>query len=101
MYVCLNSPERSIQRVRERVAQGGHDVPDDDVRRRYGRSLRNLTAAVRLADQAVIYDNSEAEPRKVFEARHGVITWRGLSEPIWVMRACEQMARENPGPRKE
>jgi predicted ABC-type ATPase len=38
-YICLDNPERSIQRVRERVAQDGHDVPDVDVRRRYARSL--------------------------------------------------------------
>lgn len=43
-YICLDNPERSIQRVRERVAQGGHDVPDADVRRRYARSLANAGA---------------------------------------------------------
>ena len=42
VYVCLDNPERSIQRVRERVAQGGNDVPDADIRRRYNRSLLNL-----------------------------------------------------------
>jgi predicted ABC-type ATPase len=41
-YICLDNPERSIQRVRERVAEGGHDVPDADVRRRYTRSLTNV-----------------------------------------------------------
>jgi predicted ABC-type ATPase len=42
-YICLDNPERSIQRVRERVAQGGPDVPDADVRRRYTRSLKNAS----------------------------------------------------------
>lgn len=40
VYVCLESPERCIWRVRERVAEGGHDVPDEDVRRRYSRAWR-------------------------------------------------------------
>jgi hypothetical protein len=69
VYICLDTPERSIQRVRERVAQGGHDVPDTDVRRRYIRSLLNLPAALSLAHQAMVYDNSEAEPRKVLETQ--------------------------------
>lgn len=46
VYICLDDPERRVQRVRERVAQGGHDVPDGDIRRRYWRSLANLPAAL-------------------------------------------------------
>jgi hypothetical protein len=46
VYICLDNPEQSIQRVHERVAQGGHNVPDDDVRRRYTRSLSNLRQVV-------------------------------------------------------
>lgn len=42
VYICVDNPERSIQRVHERVAQGGHDFPDEDARRRYTRSLLNL-----------------------------------------------------------
>ena len=96
IYVCLDNPERSIQRVRERVAQGGHDVPDADVRRRYSRSLLNLPAALRMVDQAVVYENSEAEPRKALETRAGVITWRGMNEPAWVTRACEGLTSQGP-----
>jgi predicted ABC-type ATPase len=64
-YICLDNPERSIQRVRERVAQGGHDVPDSDVRRRYGRSLPNASQALRIMHQGLVFDNSGAEPRSM------------------------------------
>ena len=57
VYVCLNEPERNIRRVLERVARGGHAVPEDDVRRRYGRSLRNLPAALQIADEATVYSD--------------------------------------------
>jgi predicted ABC-type ATPase len=70
-YICLDNPERSIQRVRERVAQGGHDVPDSDVRRRYGRSLANASKVLRIVHQGLVFDNSGAEPRPVFEIRKG------------------------------
>jgi predicted ABC-type ATPase len=45
VYICLDTTERNIRRVRERVERGGHDVPEKDVRRRYERSLLNLPAA--------------------------------------------------------
>src|ERR1700678_3839745 len=70
-YICLDNPERSIQRVRERVAQGGHDVPDADVRRRYTRSLKNASHVLQLVHQGLVFDNSGAEPRPVFEMRGG------------------------------
>jgi predicted ABC-type ATPase len=38
----VDSPEVCIGRIRGRVARGGHFVPDDDVRRRFGRSLWNF-----------------------------------------------------------
>jgi predicted ABC-type ATPase len=70
-YICLDNPERSIQRVRERVAQGGHDVPDADVRRRYTRSLGNAVQVLQLVHQGLVFDNSGAEPRPIFEMRGG------------------------------
>lgn len=97
VYVCLDNPERSIQRVRQRVAQGGHDVPDADIRRRYNRSLLNLPAALLLVHQAIVFDNSEAEPRKVLETRFGTVVWRTNDEPAWVRRALETISSRRPG----
>lgn len=94
VYVCLNEPERHIRRVRERVARGGHAVSEDDVRRRYGRSLRNLPAALRIADEARVYDNSSANPQRVFETRRGIVTWRGSVLPQWAKTACELLRPE-------
>jgi predicted ABC-type ATPase len=55
------------------VAQGGHDVPDADVRRRYARSLSNARQLLPIVHQALVFDNSGAEPRPVFEMRKGQI----------------------------
>jgi predicted ABC-type ATPase len=86
VYICIGNPEKNIQRVRARFAQGGHDVPDDDIRRRYKRSLGNLPAALRLASEAWLYDNAGDEPRVVLETREGVVVWRAEIEPEWVRR---------------
>ena len=83
VYVCLDSPDRNIQRVSERAAAGGHDVPDPDIRRRYERSLRNFPEALRLADHAAVFDNSENRPKKLMEMAAGAIVWLAPDLPGW------------------
>ena len=92
-YVCVDNPERSIQRVRERVSQGGHDVPDCDVRRRYLRSLGNAGPVLRLVHQGLVFDNSDVEPRPVFEMREGEVYNLADEIPPWAAVLLEQYAR--------
>jgi predicted ABC-type ATPase len=89
-YICLDNPERSIQRVRERVAQGGHDVPDADVRRRYTRSLTNARHVLQLVHQGLVFDNSGAEPRLVFEMRGGRVLSLTDQIPEWAAALLER-----------
>lgn len=59
IYLWLRSPELAIERVRERVRLGGHNVPEEIIHRRYLKGLRNLFALYQpLADTWAIYDNS-------------------------------------------
>lgn len=73
IYVVLDSPERSIERIKLRVAKGGHQVADDDVRKRYKRSLEQFRWFLDRGDRAWIYDNSGATPKLVGEKVDGVI----------------------------
>jgi len=57
-YVILDSPERSIERVRWRIAKGGHAVPEHKIVERYARSLDQLPWFLEQADQASVFDNS-------------------------------------------
>jgi predicted ABC-type ATPase len=62
-YVALASPELAIARVAERVRQGGHNVPQDVIRRRFEASRRNFEIIYRsLVDAWSVYDNSGEEP---------------------------------------
>ena len=58
VYIGTENVEINLSRIAQRVLRGGHNVPETDVRRRYGRSLQNLPVAVRLADHALLFDNS-------------------------------------------
>ena len=60
-YICLRSPEIALDRIRNRVALGGHDVPQPDVVRRFGRSLARLPAAIERSDETRLYDNSDPD----------------------------------------
>jgi predicted ABC-type ATPase len=60
-YLKIDSPQIALKRIAARVKQGGHDVPRDDVLRRFGRSWTNFTRIYRpLADVWSVYDNSGA-----------------------------------------
>jgi predicted ABC-type ATPase len=72
-YVALDTVERNIERVKFRVALGGHNIPEDAIRRRHKGSLDNLPKALALADEAVIVDNTEKVPRVVFEIGEGSV----------------------------
>ena len=56
-YLPLPSPEMAIERVRQRVAMGGHHVPDDIIRRRYYASWHNFENIYQyLVDNWEIWD---------------------------------------------
>jgi predicted ABC-type ATPase len=47
-----------IGRVQERVSNGGHNIPEDVIERRYSRGVTNLTEFVKVSDKWIICDNS-------------------------------------------
>jgi predicted ABC-type ATPase len=58
-YFSLSNAQLAIRRVKLRVALGGHHVPADVVRRRFGRSLRNFFELYApLANEWALFDNS-------------------------------------------
>lgn len=64
-YAGLESVELNLARVKARVAQGGHDIPETDIRKRWDSSRRNLLKLLPHLDSLRLYDNSaEANPRK-------------------------------------
>lgn len=62
-YVGLSTPELHIARVRARVAKGGHDIPEADIRRRWETGRQNLIRLLPRLKELRIYDNSaDADP---------------------------------------
>lgn len=68
-FVILASADLNVYRVADRVRKGGHDIPEDAIRRRYDRAFLGLGAAVPLAHGCVTYDNSGFEPELLLAIR--------------------------------
>jgi predicted ABC-type ATPase len=74
MFLWLPSPEFAIQRVAERVIQGGHNIPEPDIRRRYDRGLKNLfNVYLPIVDDVWIMNASVIPPDLVLERLNGKV----------------------------
>ena len=81
-YVGIESADLALQRINERVQRGGHGVPEEDVRRRYSESLKNLHIVIPMCDIVQIYDNTE-DMRQLAEYRNGKQKWQLDRVPVW------------------
>ncbi len=83
LHVLLIPEDLAVQRVRCRVAAGGHDVPETKIRQRHRRLWAIVADAVAVSDTATVYDNSRlAGPRIVAQFSGGEIIGTP-SWPVW------------------
>jgi predicted ABC-type ATPase len=62
-FLALPSAELAVARVAGRVKQGGHDIPEAVIRRRFATGRRNFDAHYRhCVDAWALYDNAGAIP---------------------------------------
>jgi predicted ABC-type ATPase len=66
VFLSLPSPELAVCRVRSRVAQGGHDVPEPVIRRRFDAGLENLGSIYKsIVNSWMLCDNSGPLPKPI------------------------------------
>ncbi len=108
-FAGLATPDLHIQRVKSRVAQGGHDIPELKIRHRYVSSLQNLIELMPYLSSLAVFDNSEeADPKAGAEPQPQLVLRMRLREitemiapsqvPGWakpvVMQALRLMKRK-------
>ncbi len=96
ILVLIHLADSSLNRARvaQRVAEGGHHVPDDKVASRIPRTLANVKKAMPLCDRFYTLDNSSAESpfRPVLTVIRGRITRHERPLPDW----AEELVRTGP-----
>lgn len=68
-YLKLPTVKLAIERVKNQVSEGSHDVPEDIIIRRFGRSWSNFQKIYKnLANSWIVFDTSKKKPRIVDES---------------------------------
>ncbi len=84
-YVGVETAMDSKSRVAERVALGGHNIPSEDIERRWQRSMDALPRILAKADRATLYDNSGTERhREVMKVEAGQVVSIARNRPAWL-----------------
>jgi predicted ABC-type ATPase len=92
-YVGLSSAKESIKRLRNRVEKGGHNIPEQDVIRRYQNRFDTLIKILPYCDEVKFYDN-ENRFDNVAEYRNGVIIFKSDYKPDWLTTLQEQLNQD-------
>ncbi len=82
-YVGLNSENESLKRIENRVRKGGHNIPFDDVHRRYISRFDSLYAVIPYCDEIIFYDNENGFI-KVAEIKNSIFRYTNGIRPQWL-----------------
>ena len=78
VFFWLNKVELAIERVKTRVSEGGHNINEDVIVRRYSNGIKNLFEIyVPIVDKVLVYDNSDG--------KHLIIAEKRLDEEIIIL----------------
>ena len=89
-YVALDTAEESLARIENRVKRGGHDIPHDDVERRFAGRWKAVGKVLPYCDEAEFYDNDNGFV-KVAEYRNGELRPVGDHCPHWLEELQEYL----------
>lgn len=81
LHVVLIPEELAVARVVDRVANGGHAVPEEKVRARFSRLWRHVRDAIAVAGEAHVYDNTRAADP--FRLVASFLDGRVVGSPRW------------------
>lgn len=77
LYFWLNSPDLAVRRVADRVAAGGHNIPEETVRRRYSVGLKYFFENYApICERWILADNSQSPFSVVAEYNGGSLNVR-------------------------
>ena len=84
IFIGLSSVELSHLRVQQRVREGGHNVPAEDIERRYPNIIKNFPEMLKRSDVSAVFDNSSKTPFKLIFLMDESKLFIFRSYPKWV-----------------
>lgn len=92
-YIGLGSAAESVSRIANRVKRGGHDIPTQDVERRFAGRWEAVAKVLPYCDEAEFYDNDNGF-QLVAEYRNGELRTVGNIVPKWLSELQEYLTGE-------
>lgn len=92
-YIGLDSAAESVSRIANRVKRGGHDIPAQDVERRFAGRWEAVEKVLPYCDEAEFYDNDNGFVL-VAEYRNGELRTVGNIVPKWLGELQEYLIGE-------
>ena len=89
-YIGLDTMEESLGRIANRVAKGGHDIPREDVERRFSTRFADVLRVLPYCDEARFFDNDNGFV-EVAEYRNGELIPRVSTPPRWLLELMERV----------
>jgi predicted ABC-type ATPase len=85
--VATPDPFINIHRIKNRVENGGHNVPEEKTKGRYYKTMENIKTAFLLADRVYFFDNSKSMENTTYkyfaEKRNNKLTLTSDEIPQW------------------
>lgn len=89
-FILTKNADINVARVRVRVLDGGHDVPEDKIRSRYIKSLALLPSLIEVCDVLHVYDNT-IEPVRIFKKRK--TKYIAYKNELWSFENIEKLTK--------
>ncbi len=89
-YVGVNSSEESINRIKNRVIKGGHNISDEDVKRRYNKRFEDLSRVLPYCNKVHFFDNENGFVEKA-EYKNGMLITKLGQVPKWLEELKEYL----------
>lgn len=89
-YIGLNTVNECIRRIQNRVEKGGHNIPDEDVSRRFSSLFDCLIRILPYCDEGTLFDNENGFA-EVATYKNGDLVSMGNYCPPWLRELSEQL----------
>ena len=84
IFFCVENEEQAIARVAQRVSNGGHNIPEADIRRRFKRGIYNLlNLYMPICDSALVYNNIKSPAQIIAKKKNPIENIEIIEREMW------------------